>query len=598
MQPRRTRRMSFVALGAVALILAAGTTAGAQSSSPSTAAPVVLRVGTTIDLITANPFGVAAGSDYGVAGLQYDLLQNFSSGDLTPAPGIAKSCTSSTDAMTWTCDIRQGVKWSDGTPLTARDVAFTFRFALDNHIPQYRNYLPFHPTFETPDDHTLIWKAQEPTFAPNVPPWIYIVPENLWKSVDGKGLQAIKAVKNVPSVGTGPFTLTSWDKGRGWVMDRNPNFWGPAPTVDRIEYHLYSNQEAMIQALRNGQVDFIDGVQPSLDPSVKSLPHVTVQQVISDWWLNLAFNFGGQGPDAHPLPALQDLTVRRAIEMAIDKKTIAEKVYAGTATPGDTVIRPASTYWHLDIPADQEFPYSPDDANKMLDQAGYLDTNGDGIREDPNTGEPLKMLIPASTDTTGASEAGQLIVGYLKAIGIAVDLRPVTDAKMNDYWGTGNFDAYIWYWGGDPDPDYQLSVFTSGECGGWSDGCYKDPTFDKLYEEQRRTIDQTARLKIVQEAQRRLYEQVPGVVLAYPGWLEAYRNDRFTGWTPAPGPHGYLMPGYNYESLLTVHPVSASGANTGSSGIPAWVLLVVVIAIVALSWALVRRGRRRSLDEI
>jgi peptide/nickel transport system substrate-binding protein len=598
MQPRRTRRMSLAALGAVALMLATGTAAGAQSASSPPASPVVLKVGTTIDLITANPFGVAAGSDYAVAGLQYDLLQDFSSDNLTPAPGIATSCTSSTDAMTWTCDIRQGVKWSDGTLLTARDVAFTFRFALDNHIPQYRNYLPFHPTFETPDDHTLIWKAQEPTFAPNVPPWIYIVPEHQWKSVDGKGLQAIKAVKNVPSIGSGPFTLTSWDKGQGWVMDRNPNFWGPAPTVDRIEYHLYSNQEAMIQALRNGQVDFIDGVQPSLDASVKSLPHVTVQQVISDWWLNLAFNFGGQGPDAHPLPALQDLTVRRAIEMAIDKKAIAEKVYAGTATPGDTVIRPASTYWHLDIPADQEFPYSPDEANKMLEQAGYVDTNGDGIREDPQTGQPLKMLIPASSDTVGAVEAGQLIVGYLKAVGISVDLRPVTDAKMNDYWGAGNFDAYIWYWGGDPDPDYQLSVFTSGECGGWSDGCYKDPTYDKLYEEQRRTIDQAARLKIVQEAQRRLYERVPGVVLAYPGWLEAYRNDRFTGWTPAPGPHGYLMPGYNYESLLTVHPVSASGASTGSSGIPAWVLLVAVAAIVVISWALVRRGRRRSLDEI
>jgi peptide/nickel transport system substrate-binding protein len=290
--------------------------------------------------------------------------------------------------------------------------------------------------------------------------------------------------------------------------------------------------------------------------------------------------------------------VRRAIEMAIDKQTIAEKVYAGTATPGDTVIRPASAYWHLDIPADQEFPYDPVAANKMLNDAGYVDTDGDGIREDPSTGEPLKMVIPASQDTTGAVEAGQLIVGYLQAIGIAVDLRPVTDAKMNDYWGAGNFDAYIWYWGGDPDPDYQLSVFTSGECGGWSDGCYKDPTYDKLYELQRRTIDQTKRLKIVQQAQRRLYEQVPGVVLAYPGWIEAYRNDRFTGWTAAPGPHGYLMPGYNYDSLISVHEVTAGEGSGAPTGFPGWLWLTIFGVVGILSTVEVRRGRRRSLDEI
>ena len=70
-------------------------------------------------------------------------------------------------------------------------------------------------------------------------------------------------------------------------------------------------------------------------------------------------------------------------------------------------------------------------------------------------------------------EAGELIVGYLKKIGISVDLSPVPDAKMNDYWGAGNFDAYIWYWSGDPDPNYQLFVFTSDQCGSWSDGCWK-----------------------------------------------------------------------------------------------------------------------------
>ncbi len=586
------------ALAAVAIVgvMAGATTsiAHGQTTSPAKA-PVVLRVGTTSDLITDNPFAVNAGSDWSVVTIQYDLLLKFSDDDLTAAPGLATGCTPSSDSMRWTCTLRDGLKWSDGTPLTSKDVAFSYRFVIDNDIPQYREYFPFHPTFETPDDHTLIWTAQAPTFAPAMPPWVYIVPQHVWQQYDGKGLGTIKHVSNTPSIASGPFTLTSWTHRQGWTMQRNPYYWGPAPQIDTVEFRLYTNQEAMIQDLKNGVIDMADGMKPSLAPALQGDSKITVQQVISDWWLNLAFNFGGQGPDSNPLPALHDLRVRKAIEMAIDKQTIADKVYLGTAAPGDTVVRPASTFWHLDIPADEEIPFDPPEANAILDDAGYADTDGDGIREDPTTHQPLELLMPASQDTIGAVDAGQLIVGYLKAIGIKVDLRPVNDGKMDDYWGSGNFDAYIWYWGGDPDPNYQLSVFASNQCGGWSDGCWKDPAYDALYEKQRGIMDRDERLKVVQEAQRYLYDHIPGIVLAYPGWVQAYRNDLFSGWTPAPGPHGYLLPGYNYDSLLSLRTVGT--AKPASSSVPGWIWLIVAAAVVAVAVLLVRRGRRRELEE-
>jgi peptide/nickel transport system substrate-binding protein len=602
---RRHRSLHPIRAAAAAtlIVLAASIPfANAQDASDaptsSTDEPVVLTVGTTVDLITDNPWAVSAGSDWTVVTAQYDMLLKFDDATLSPAPSLATGCDPNADHTVWTCTLRDGLKWSDGSPLTSRDVAFSYRFVIDNKIPQYRSYFKFNPTFETPDDHTLIWTSEEPTFAPEMPPWAYIVPEKVWQGVDGKGLQEIKAQPNTPSIASGPFVLTDWNQGQGWTMEKNPYFWGPEPTVDRIDFRVYSNQEAMTQALRNGEIDIADGIRPSLVNSVAGIDGVTVQKVVSDWWLNLAFNFGGQGPDANPLPALQNLDVRKAIEMAIDKQAIVDKVYQGTATTGDTIIRPASAFWHMDIPADEEFPYDPEAAAAMLEQAGYADTDGDGIREDPSTGEPLQMTIPASSDTTGAVEAGQLIVGYLKAIGIEVDLKPVTDAKMNDYWGAGNFDAYIWYWSGDPDPNYQLFVFTSDQCGSWSDGCWKDPTFDDLYEEQGREFDRDKRQQIVFEAQRRVYEQVPGVVLAYPGWVQAYRSDRFEGWTPAPGEHGYLMPGYNYDSLVSVHPVaSSSGTAASSSSVPGWIWLVAIAGITLIVVVVVRRGRRRDLDE-
>ena len=594
---KRFRRAAIAALGVGVTALALALPARAQSGSPSPSGDqVVLRVGMAADLDTDNVWAVSGGSGWAVITAEYDMLRQFAPEDLTAAPGLANDCTPNTDYTQWTCDIQQGLKWSDGEPLTAADIAFTYRFVIDNKIPQYKSYFPGNPTFETPDDHTLIWTADEPTFAPDMPPWVYIVPEHDWAQYDGKPLKEIRAVSGMDTAVSGPFELKEWTPGQGWTLTKNPYFRGPEPTVDRIDYRVYTNQEAMVQALKNGEIDIADGLQPSLISSIQNTPDITVQKVVSDWWLNLAFNFGGQNPDAHPLPALHDIRVRRAIEMAIDKNAIVNKVYQGAATPGDTIIRPASTFWHLDIPADQEVPFDPVGANALLDDAGYVDTNGDGIREDPQTGQPLELHMPASSDTTGAVESGELIVGFLKQIGIKVDLIPATDSKMNDFWGSGNFDAYIWYWSGDPDPNYQLFVFSSEQCGSWSDGCWSNAEFDKLYEQQRSMMDQNARQVVVKEAQQVAYDDIPGVVLAYPNWLEAYRNDRFTGWTPSPGANGYLLPTYNYTTFLTVKPIE--GVQTGgSTSVPGWVWLVAIAAIIAIVFVVARRARRIEPDE-
>jgi peptide/nickel transport system substrate-binding protein len=263
---------------------------------------------------------------------------------------------------------------------------------------------------------------------------------------------------------------------------------------------------------------------------------------------------------------------------------------------GDTVIRPASKYWHLDVPPEEEYAYDPEAASQMLEDAGYLDTDDDGVREMPGGGEPLRFDIAASTDTTGAVDAGRLLKGYLEEIGIAVDLRPIDDNNMNEIWGSGDFDAYIWYWFGDPDPDYQLSIFTTGQCGGWSDGCYSDPTFDALYEEQRSILDREQRREVVYEAQRRLYDQLPGLVLAYPGSVQAYRTDRFEGWIPAPAPDGYLVFGYGPWSYLNLRPVGADAAVTQSSGLPAGVWIGALAAVVIIA-GIVLVGRRRRVDD-
>jgi peptide/nickel transport system substrate-binding protein len=592
----KARWLRVVAIAAL-VVTALSTVARAQDSEPSGEDTTVLRIGTTADLNSDNPWAVVAGSDWVVATSEYDMMLKFDSEDLSPAPSLAEGCEPSEDYMTWTCTLREGLLWSDGEPLTSEDVAFSYRFVIDHRIPQYKSYFAFDPVFETPDERTLIWKAEKPTFALDMPPWGYIVPEHVWAQYDGEDLRTIKSVENTPTVASGPFTLTDWQQGRSWTMTRNPNYWGETPVVDEIQFRLYTNQEAMVTALKNGEIDFADGIKPSLLGSIEGNENITVQQTVSDWWLNFAFNFGGQSPDADALPAIHDHTLREAVAMAIDKQDIVDKAYLGTATTGDTLIRPASAFWHLDIPAEEEYPYDPAAANALLDDAGYADSDGDGVREDPATGDPLVFDVPASTDTAGAVEAGQLIVGELREIGIEVNLLPVNDAKMNDYWGTGNWDAYIWYWSGDPDPNYQLFVFSSEQCGSWSDGCWKNPEFDALYEEQRGIMDRNERQQVVLDAQQVAYEDIPGLVLAYPSTLQAYRNDRFTNWTPHPGENGYLLPSYNYDSLVSITPVGGTTAASSSSGLPAWIWIAGVVVLGGIVLVAMRGGRKRADEE-
>ena len=588
---------------ATAVAVGSWATAGAahaDSTSPSPAATTkVLRIGTTTGVDNPNLWAVNSSTEFEVQTLQYDMLEKFGDKDLTAAPSLATGCTPSDGRRVWTCTLRSGVMWSDGVPLTSKDVAFTYRFSIAKQFGYFAGYFPEGTTFETPNDTTLIWKSPTPTNGPTVPAWVYIAPEHIWGKYMNSDVKTITSAPSVPTVASGPFVMTQAVSGQSWTFDRNPHFWGPAPAYDRIIFQLFTNQEAMVQALKNGQIDVADGLDGALLPAVQKIPNVAVQKVTSDWWVNMAFNFGGQGPASHPLAALQDLTVRKAIEMAIDKQKLVDTVYPGAATPGQTVIRPLSVYWHLTIPQDKQIPYDPAAANAMLDAAGYA-RGADGVRVDPKNGAPLVIRMPTSDDTAGSTAVGQLVAGFLKVIGITVQVQPVTAGKMYDLQQSGGFDAYIWYWSGDPDPNYMLSVFTSDMCKNLSDGCFKDPAYDAIFQRQNTTLDPAQRLPIVQEAQQYLYDHIPGIVLAYPNAIEAYRTDRVTGFTPAPEKDGYLLPSYNYTSMVTAHPVEASDAGSGSSsgsGFPTAIMMVMGGVVLGMILAVLLRRRHGGRDD-
>ena len=571
---RLTRRTVAVALS-MALIGGLALTGSALAQDPSDTADdekVVLNVGMDSDVTSLNPYNLCCGPDYEYLGLIYDISFDWDRDTLEAAPGFVQEWTPNEDSTEWTLKIPAGATWHDGEPVTAEDVAFSFRLVADNGMPFYKDYLPFNPTFEVVDETTVLWTAEEPTFAPEIPAYIPIVPEHIWGEfvVEGDPSATRKAVKefaNEEAIGSGPFKMVEYVKGQFMRMEVNPDYWGEKPAaLDEVVFTVYQSGEAMVQALKSGEIDYAWGLNPTLYNSLEGEPNIARRTGDGGCWGNFAWNFGGQTPQASADPTIHDLAFRQAVATGIDRQEIVDKVYQGTALLGYSVLMPGRNgAWYSDIPEDLQFNYDPGAANTMLDDAGYTDTDGDGIRNG-ETGENLNLELLVISDVTGSVDTGKLLEGYLNDMGIDSFLTTVNTNKAYDLWAIGDFDAYVWDWCPDPDPDFMLSVFTTEQCLGWSDGCYSNPEYDDLYKLQQTQLDRAEREATVDEMQLMLAEEIPTMVLNYWSDLSAYRTDRFdpATWRPSPNNEvGLYLFGATLDSYFSLKPVSATAATIG-----------------------------------
>jgi peptide/nickel transport system substrate-binding protein len=606
----------FAALGILLAMSFAGT-ALAQSASSSSGAsgsvsnePITFVEGTIADISTVNPWKALTSQEYEVIGMNFDMLENFDKANLSAAPGLATSWTESPDGLVWTFTIRSDATWQDGQPVTAKDIAFSYNATLDCKLGNSLDYLvpDFTKSIVATNDTTLVWTMNTPNTAPERPPWVYIVPQHIW---DGKPCSDLRKGSTFDvdhMIGSGPFQMTDWVKGESWTMTANPDYWAGAPHIDRFIVKKYNNAEAMVTALKNGEVDYIGEAPIALFHEIageNGANGITAHVGATNGFDQMSFNMcDPTSADAAPYcaknagtgnPILRDPVVRQAIEMAIDKQTLVEKVLQGYGSPGTTIV-PWPAY-HLD-PTDP-IPFSIQGANDLLDQAGYVDTDGDGIRNDKGGGQNLEFRFILRSDSDYGTQLGQFISGWLKQIGIKTDNTVETTSKLTDAWYANDYDMYIWGWYPDPDPDFILSTFTSGQCGSWSDTCYSNPQYDQLYKEQQTSKSQDDRVATIKTMQDMIYKDAPEVVLMYDKYLELYNSAKWTGLedNQSPQPVGELWNQYTPYTALTLAP-RGTGSTTSSSGIPtiAWVGIIAGVGIVLAGVIGVTR-RRAASDE-
>jgi peptide/nickel transport system substrate-binding protein len=549
---------------ALALALVASSCSSGGSSGGGAKEGGELRFGSASQIDSLNPFVAFQQDAYTIFGYEYPFLMQYDTTTLQFKPYFATSWSHSSDGLKWTFHTRSGAKWSDGQPLTAKDAAFSI-----NMVVKYQKtatsccagYVANVKNATAPDNNTLIVNYTKPSaeVLPNLQQ-MPIVPEHVWgKLATGNGSQ-IKKFANAPAgdkpvVSGGPFMLVSYKKKDIALFQKNPNFWGTKPHIDGWGLQYYSNDDAMISALKNGEIDGAEGIPPT---AINSLKSASVN-VVETPGLELRDFIINSNPKKAKNRELLNPLVKQSMDYAIDRQKIAKVAWLGTAQPGASIIPPTTgnapgTNIPWSDPKIKPTPFDLTKANQLLDQAGFK-KGSDGIRV--ADGHKMEYSLIFAHDEAGAGDRSfSIIQSDFEQIGIKLIQKSLDDttaydqilAPNNKY---ENFDLSMWDWVPLVDPDFMLYVLTCNSWGIWNDSGYCNKKYDRLYKLQGQELDPAKRAAIVHRMQEMIAKQRPYLIYAYNENIDAYTKN-WTGFVKSP--QGIFNP-LSTQTLVQVHRV-------------------------------------------
>lgn len=612
-RPRRRLRL-LPASGAAALALAAGSVvpgnplAPAPSEARADDGRTTLTVAVAQSVDSLSPFLAQRLVSTSIHRLMYDYLTNYDPKDNKAIPGLATAWEPSADKLTWTYTIRSDSTWSDGRQATAEDAAWTFNTMMTDEGAATSNG-SFVGNFEevtAPSKDKLVIKLKEPQAtmaALDVP----IVPKHVWEKVGD--FSKFNNDKEFPVVGNGPFILTDYKVDSYVKLKANKDFWRGSPKFDELVFRYYKDQDAAVAALRKGEVSFVAG-SPSLTPaqsaSLEKAPGIKVNDAPGRRFFALAVNPGARTKDGQKFgdghPALLDQKVRHALFMAVDRRTIIDKVFQGHAVEGEGYIPPRFGNYFWKPSEDQKLAYDPAKASALLDEAGYK-KNGAGKRVGKD-GEPLVFRILCHATDPNDKAIGKYLQEWWgeQGIGLKVDCLD----NVSDPWYAGEYDLAFDGWSVNPDPDFVLSIHTCAALPAKAketaatDNFICDEQYDELYKKQLAEYDPAKRADLVKQLESRLYDTGYMNVMAYPNAVEAYRTDHIESITTMPSAAGNIYGQDGYWSWWSAVPAAgaSSSGSSGSGSSSTGVLVGIGIAVVVLAGGgLLFAMRRRSTAE-
>ena len=548
----KTRSPAALLLLLGALMLATAATGCGGSGSSTSSSGGTFRLGTSNGIDSLNPYVAFNQDAYSAFEYIYPVLVQYDS-KLHYAPFFATSWHASNGGKTWTFKTQPNAKWSDGKPLTAADAAWTINTDIkykDGGAANSAGLVNHIKSATAPNATTLVVNYDE---APG-PTWVlgqfqqfYILPKHIWAQHTGnKGADLKTFPNNAPVVGSGPFNLVKFQKNNVAIFKRNDSYWGVKPKIDEFGLQQFSDDDAMVTALKAHNLDSIEAVPAT---AMKTLRNAGFE--VSDVpGLDQTDFIINSSPHKKTHPELFNPKVREAFDHAIDRQKIDNVTFLGAARPAVSII-PASAGAGWNNPHLKVVSFDLALANKLLDQAGYKRGPG-GIRV--ANGQKMSYGVIAPTDVQSIPRTFQIIQTDFNKIGVQLKQEALDSsaafAKMsgpnNTYQG---FDLAMWDWTALIDPDFMLSVVTCAQYGGWSDSGYCNKTYDQMYSEQQVAPTVAKRRQIVWAMQAMLYDQRPYLWLANDDSVAAVSTKWADFQNTAQGPFNEL----NIQSLTQVH---------------------------------------------
>jgi len=443
----------------------------------------------------------------------------------------------SSDGMTFTYELRRGVRWPDGTPFTSADVVFSVHTILDPavNVPSRTGYDQI-ASIAAPAPDRVVIRLKRPDssfsslfFAPGIGSGI--LPEHLLR-----GVRLDHAAYNALPSGLGPFQYVRWARGDRVELVASPTWWGPKPSVKQITYAIVADQTTDINELRTGELDADVRPFPITAGQLEALPGITTDAPPSDGFEAVNFNWSD--------PLLQDRRVREAIASAIDRGAILAHVNHGVGTPACSPMPIVS--WAYDAAVHCP-PFDPARAAALLEEAGWH-RDASGVRR--KNGVPLALRLVSTAGNLGRDETATIIQASLAKIGVTLSYVrfPASQLFSHDHGilEDGKFDLALFteYWGPDPGVGF-ADLFSCAERAplGANFSRYCNPQVDAALADAAVHYDPARRKSDYATAQLLLTNDIPVVVLYDQPQIVAF-TQRLTGIEPesfGPLPHPWTI---------------------------------------------------------
>lgn len=436
-------------------------------------------------------------------------------------PYLAEDYSVSEDGLTYTFQLRKGVSFTDGTPFTAEDVKFTFDYMKEH--PYKWVSVSMVEEASVVDEHTVEIKLNKTynPFLSDVAGSLPILPKHIWENVT----EPETFTEPEAAISTGPFILENYDSAAGtYTFKANEDYFYGDVQIDKLVIANVSGGDSK-EALLSGEIAAAPNISYKAAMSLKDSPEYTVLEGPGLSVTRLYFNFDEE--------AMAVKEIRQAMYHAVNLDEVVEKAYGGAGYPGSAGhVQPGTPWYNPDV---RQYAYDVETAKKMLSEAGAADSNGDGILE--YNGEEMSYTL---TFTENDEKLAELLVSYMKAVGIELVPQSADDATVKAAISEGNFELAFntnGSFGGDP---VFLSRFaTVGADGapsvtGQGGTTWESEEYNRIYNESAVEQDDVKRHQQVNELQEIIAEELPCLTLYYKKAVAAYNNTIFDGFYYTP----------------------------------------------------------------